>query len=609
MTIGDEPRRHLLLAGKARPEPYTYPHGGGAGGIKCPTRDRIGHSTRLLAEIDQARREIADVRSGAGADDVLGMSLELESEPGFELAIQSLHRRRDGIELTSVRQRGDVMLATVFVAEGKLPKLERLVRAYRDEDASRSQLPKNRVLVESVSKVRAAVMASFWTDDVDLYPLPNETAWWEVWLRVGEDREAMVERFARHATSAGMRVKDGIIRFADRSVKLAFGTREQLSSSVELLDCLAELRLAKETPEFFLGLTIPERAEWIRDLVNRSRVADSDAPAVCLLDTGVNYGHLLLAQNLAATDALACDPTWGVTDHHGHGTEMAGLALLGDLTEPLKFDGPVAIEHRLESVKILPPSSHAPTEPELYGSRTIEAVGRIEIAQPARRRVLCSAVTAPDYRDRGTPSSWSAALDSLAAGVDDDQPRLITQAGGNVRNDDWSDYPDRNDVDQVHDPAQAWNALTVGAFTDKVVFDACTYPDWTLLAPRGGLSPSSTTSLAWDNQWPNKPDIVLEGGNAIRAPITDDVETPDSLRLLTTDRNPSHRVLTTIGDTSAAAAQASRMAATLMARNPDLWPEAVRGLLVHSADWTPEMVAPHDLRTLSSDHARRLLRR
>ena len=28
-------------------------------------------------------------------------------------------------------------------------------------------------------------------------------------------------------------------------------------------------------------------------------------------------------------------------------------------------------------------------------------------------------------------------------------------------------YPDSNKTREVHDPAQAWNALTVGAFTNK----------------------------------------------------------------------------------------------------------------------------------------------
>jgi len=47
--------------------------------------------------------------------------------------------------------------------------------------------------------------------------------------------------------------------------------------------------------------------------------------------------------------------------------------------------------------------------------------------------------------------------------------------------------------------------------------------------------------------------------------------------------------LESMTDTSAAAAQAARFAAVLMASYPELWPETIRGLVVHSADWTDRM--------------------
>jgi hypothetical protein len=277
---------------------------------------------------------------------------------------------------------------------------------------------------------------------------------------------------------------------------------------------------------------------------------------------------------------------------------MAGLSLFGDLTGPLADRGPVTLEHCLESVKILPPPPYPPNDRELYGSLTLEAMGRIEVREPRRQRVFCMAVTAPDDRDRGRPSSWSAALDKACCGLEDENPRLVVVAAGNVDRSSWCEYPHRNEVDQVHDPGQAWNALTVGAMTEKVQFDTSSFPGWTPLARSGGLCPSSTTSVTWASPWPNKPDIVLEGGNAIHEP-TNLVDTDDPLLLLTTYWRPGDRLLTTMGDTSAATAQAARMAAILMARYPDYWPETIRGLLVHSAEWTPEMrFGPHRPRLL-----------
>jgi len=64
-----------------------------------------------------------------------------------------------------------------------------------------------------------------------------------------------------------------------------------------------------------------------------------------------------------------------------------------------------------------------------------------------------------------------------------------------------------------------------------------------------------------------------------------------SLNLLTAYHDITSRLLTTTNATSAATALCSRMAAQLMAQYPSLWPETVRALIVHSAEWTPQMRA------------------
>lgn len=605
-----EPLPHFLLRGSAAAEAYTYPREVRGPAFSLPYRSQAEHGERLRLALAKARETLSDLgqrRSAVGIAEDKGVYLELESDPGFELMLKSLDRARDGMELLAVRERGDTMLATVYIVEGQLAKLERLIVAYETE-TTRFGKPKNKKLVESISEIRLAVLESFWTDEEAQLPASGTPIWWEVWLRVGSDRDAIDAEFTRHAATAGIRTEAWRIRFADRTVLLAFGTPEQMSRSIELLDCVAELRRAKERPEFFMGLDAQEQAEWADDLLARVQRPERALPAVCILDTGVNKGHPLLRDSLADGDLLTCNPAWEAADHHRHGTEMAGLALFGDLTAPLSMAGPVAVEHCLESVKILPPPNLPPNDRELYGSLTLEAIGRIETQQPTRDRVFCMAVAAPDSRDQGRPSSWSAAVDSASCGVEDEKPRLIVLAAGNVARDDWRYYPERNDVDHVHDPGQAWNALTVGAMTHKVQFDTAQFPNWTPLALPGGLSPSSTTSVGWPSPWPNKPDIVLEGGNGIREPGTGFVDTDNPLLLLTTHWRQTERLFTTMGDTSAAAAQAARMAATLLARYPDLWPESVRGLLIHSAEWTPEMlreVAGHS----PASRARLLLRR
>ncbi|MGV7750389.1 S8 family serine peptidase, partial [Mycobacterium kansasii] len=80
-----------------------------------------------------------------------------------------------------------------------------------------------------------------------------------------------------------------------------------------------------------------------------------------------------------------------------------------------------------------------------------------------------------------------------------------------------SDYADNSDLSPIEDPAQAWNALTVGAHTELT--DAPQHPQyrgWTVLATSGELSPHSRTSLMFPHRnTPVKPDICMEGGNVL----------------------------------------------------------------------------------------------
>ncbi|MGQ0504662.1 MAG: S8 family serine peptidase [Myxococcaceae bacterium] len=55
----------------------------------------------------------------------------------------------------------------------------------------------------------------------------------------------------------------------------------------------------------------------------------------------VNRGHPLLSAALSEQDVHAYNREWRTDDHEGHGTEMAGLALYGDLLEALLSREPV----------------------------------------------------------------------------------------------------------------------------------------------------------------------------------------------------------------------------------------------------------------------------
>ena len=209
-----------------------------------------------------------------------------------------------------------------------------------------------------------------------------------------------------------------------------------------------------------------------------------------------------------------------------------------------------------------------------------------------RRRVFSMAVTSTDGRDRGRPSSWSSAIDRLACDYDDTgiAARFFVLSAGNTRDDRaWTAYPQSLATNSIHDPAQAWNALTIGAYTQLNSITERDALHYGAIAPVDGLSPFTTTSVTWQNEWPIKPDVVFEGGNAAVEP-GGFASTFSSLSLLTTHYQPTQKLFDTANGTSAASALASKMATEVWAYYPDFWPETVRGLLVHSARWTPQML-------------------
>lgn len=601
-------RLHILVQRPASTEAYTS-YREGRGSPRPPAPIRQEHAARLNREAQEAEQAARTLRAEAAREIGVrpsgeGMLLTFESWPGFELELSTLDPARQPPELVAVRGSGEggdrVELATVHVPEGSLGYFLGRFEQYATEDTAKGN-PRHANMVERIAALRLATIEALWTDDTASFPGPDDDFWWEVWLRASDGRE--VDRLRAYGSRSGLVVGSRQLIFDNRIIVLVHTTARQLAAAIEVVDDFAELRAAHANSSFFSRLSQIEQAEWVNDLVARTKPADEIGPAACILDTGVNRGHPLLEHSVPTGDTLTCDPAWGAHDHDGHGTAMAGIALYGDLRTELEGDHRLTLRHGVESVKILPPAGD--NDPDLYGAITAEAVARIEIQAPRRRRAFSMAVTAAPDRIAGAPTSWSAAVDALAAGrsfdtlngelkyiddADDTSHRLFVISAGNVRNPDTT-YLDRCDTEPVEDPAQAWNALTVGGYTDLVdLADAGTdFDGWATIAPPGDLSPFSRTSVGFQPQWPMKPDIVLEAGNAASSPAGTDIDWPDCLQVLTTGADPATRLLTTVNATSAATAQAAYLAATISADYPSFWPETTRGLLVHAAEWTQQM--------------------
>ena len=369
-------------------------------------------------------------------------------------------------------------------------------------------------------------------------------------------------------------------------------TRDALATAVRRLGGVRAMAAPTITAEFFDGMDVEEQAQWVDELIHRTTYpAQHETGYLTLLDTGVSRAHPLIQPVLAMDDRHVANPAWGVEDTRGHGTQLAGLALYGDLTLALQQAGPVAIRYRLESVKLLPDAGQNPHH--LLGAVTRDAIDVVEQTHPRRRTFSMASTTSEDTPHDGAPTSWSSEIDQLAAGVSGEinTQRLILISAGNTDNfafgaGSYLDICDHVD-NEIESPAQAWNAICVGAYTEKTQL-----PDEeaaTPVAPFGDLSPASRTA-SWSSHWPLKPDVVLEGGNWAASAFPPPMR-HGWLSLLTTHHQYPLRSFCFSHDTSAATALAAKDVTELWSDYPALWPETVRALYVASARWTPQMMS------------------
>jgi hypothetical protein len=537
---------------------------------------------------------LASDRSAVSLPTKDGIYLEFQGSVGYDLIAKGLEDLKSKrIRLCTVRvvstpDGQNQTVATVYIPEDKKGYFLKKIGEYATEQTRKGN-PRHSDLIRSIEGIRLAVLESFWQDPPELLPGENPD-WCEVWLRGQE--EVVQERFSSLCSILRVEHRPRLLRFPERTVTLVRASRNDLLQLILASPDIAEFRLAKETAFFWMHLDNREQSEWMNDLISRLDLSEDAGVSVCILDTGVNNGHGLLSGMLSDPDRHSFDPDWGVSDDGtdfriGHGTLMAGVAAYGDLQEALQSRSPLKIVHRLESVKMLDPHGKE-HDRELYGDVTRQCVSRVEIQAPTRKRVICMAVSSLDTIDRGRPSSWSGAIDALASGAEDGIRRLIIVAAGNADPDQVHNYPESNQTDSIHDPGQAWNALTVGAFTEKINLTDPALTGYRPVAPPGGLSPFSTTSVPWKQSWPKKPDVVFEGGNAAIDSAGHTTQC-DDLSVLSTNHRPMEKAFGVFQGTSAASAKGAWFAAQVRSRYPEAWPETIRGLMVHSADWTEAM--------------------
>ncbi|MCB1550210.1 MAG: S8 family peptidase [Hyphomicrobiaceae bacterium] len=493
--------------------------------------------------------------------------------------------------------------ATVFASPKGISKLRQKIEDFREKNRTKKDgsegRPFNADLVQSIGAIVEAGLRALWRSPNQKFPEGNDARPWEIWLD-----KTVAAQFIAGAPEYGVVISIDRLEFPEDIVVIGTSTREALALVVRRLGGVRALAAPTVTADYFDALEIEEQVEWLDDVAGRTTFHDgADTNYITLLDRGVSRAHPLIAPALAVDDRHAADPAWGLEDPVGHGTQLAGLALFGDLTVALQTMNPIHVRHRLESAKIIPDAGHNPHH--LLGAVTRDGIDAVEVTSDRRRTFTMASTTEEDTPHDGAPTSWSSEIDQLTSGVSGEKKirRLLLVSAGNTNqdqfgNDDYLTVCDRPDH-EVESPAHAWNAICVGAYTEKNALPAGEFGG--PLAPLGDLAPSSRTA-SWSSHWPLKPDVVFEGGNWLVDGAPPPMKHP-ALSLLTTDHQFPQRAFTTTGETSGATALAARAVTELWSDYPELWPETVRALFVSSARWTPQMRSHLPVTPAKGDYA------
>lgn len=562
--------------------------------------DYAAHAASLLDQIgaampavprpeDDNRIEIGGMRRGAvvavetRAPDEGSQSKAAKISANFDFVSQDI------VVLRSERNGDRSESALVFVPDASRDFLKGRITAYgRDPNGGVRPDADRFELVERVGSVSPRALFVGVVDFADWRP-----TWWELWIRETGGRADHVAAAARRAE---IDVHGDRLHFPDTTVVFLHGSAAAIESFVARVPgAVTEVRRATGTVEPFLEegrLGIVGQADWVADLAARVTRPDARAPVVCTLDTGVAAAHPLLEPGLHG--AWCYDEAWGAGDHAphgGHGTALATTVLYGDLA-PLMADlRDVVLGHATESMKLLPPPGAPATAPPSYGIVTQGAVASVEVERPGVLRSFCLA-SSTDVLPPERPSSWSGAIDQIAAGsmlgdVGEGVPaaetpkRLVIAPTGNVTGGMLADVMP---LKPLEDPSQSWNALTIGGITTKDLHSDGP-PRLTPIVAANNRSPFSRGSDAMPNDLtPIKPEVLFEAGNMLADPGGFCGWHP-AVSLLSAGSDVVAEPLVPFWATSAAAGMAGNFVGRLQAALPNLWPETHRALTVDSAQW------------------------
>ncbi|MBC7604884.1 MAG: S8 family peptidase, partial [Ramlibacter sp.] len=325
----------------------------------------------------------------------------------------------------------------------------------------------------------------------------------------------------------------------------------------------------------------------------------ADAPAVCVIDSGIQEQHVLLqpAVDHATSHCFLPEKTHtDVSDEvagGGHGTRVAGAVLYGE--EVTKVGTP-QLPCWIQNARLLDANNRLPET--VFPAEAIRTIVEHYHFGPRATRIFNHSINAYGGCRLRYMSSWAAEIDALS----DTHDVLVIQSAGNILPTGPVAYPGVQDhlaagraypdylaerAARVANPGQSLQALTVGSvaydsFEQGAWRSFASAPDWPSAFTRSGPG-------IWDVI---KPEVVEYGGDFIHTSNQPpDVQggggipatCPELVR--STLATPGPAVDRDATGTSFAAPKVARIAAALQTVLPDETTLLYRALIVQSAQW------------------------
>ncbi len=358
-------------------------------------------------------------------------------------------------------------------------------------------------------------------------------------------------------------------------------------------------------------ITVPRREEAAAETPGGGaapKPPTADAPAVCVIDSGIQEDHVLLQPAIDQATShcfLFGESATAVGDlvpPGGHGTRVAGAVLFG---ETIPKDGEPQLPFWIQNARVLDANNSMPVE--MFPPEVMRTVVEQYHQGPRRTKIFNHSINANAFCRSRYMSAWAAEIDVLCSSYD----VLVVQSAGNLplsgnppylgvkeHLDAGRDYPDYlyEPSVRVANPGQSLQALTVGS----VGYGPFTDGDWQTIAPADGHP--SAFSRSGPGIWEViKPEVVEYGGDNVRTtnfPV--DVQAgsripascPELVR--STMFPPGPAFDRDEAGTSFAAPKVARIAAELQRLFPDEPALLYRALVVQSArwpDWAEDMLA------------------